>query len=268
MSNDSLSVAPEFRALVEGSSAAALLEANLGGESLRPSDLTWVKIPTGGLTRWSWQTKSGAEFSEKAISGLLVVVGKTEQVLWPHADSTPGSRPILVSTDGRTAHKVGSDYGDLDPNVIESAKNADGSYDIRKIAYFQWQGRGPGSTPPRAKSSRVLGILRENEATPLFVRVSQTSLRSVDDLLRGITSEGLFHYRAVVELTLEKRKGKRADYAVLVAKKVGEVSVEAGEKAKRLFTEPLSEVVCPSAESRASRSGLGGGTVDADSVPF
>jgi hypothetical protein len=241
-----------FRALSENNNAAALLAANLGGESLRTSDLTWVKIPTGGATRWSWQTKSGDEFSEKSIAGLLVVVGRIEQVLWPHKDATPGSRPLLVTTDGRTAYKVGDDYGDLDPNVIASAKNPDGSYDVRKISYFQWQGRGPGSTPPRAKSSRVLGILREDESTPVFIRVSQTSLRSVDDLLRGITSEGLFHHRVVVELTLEKRKGQRADYAVLVAKKIGQIGEDEAAKAKKMFTDVMTEIVCPPAEFRAA----------------
>lgn len=266
MSNTTMVKVPEFRALSQGSSAAALLEANLGGDSLRPSDLTWVRIPTGGSTMWSWVTKSGAEHAEKAISGLLVVVGRAEQVLWPHPETTPGSRPLLVSTDGRVAHKIGNDYGDLDPNVIEAAKNSDGTYDIRKIPYFQWDGRGPGAIPPRAKSSRVLGLLRESESSPVFVRVSQTSLRAVDDLLRGITSEGLFHFRVVVELTLERRKGKRADYAVLVAKKIGEVSEEHGATAKRLFTDTLTEIVCPPAEHRAARSSQS--IAASDSVPF
>lgn len=258
---------PEFRALSDNGSAAALLEANLGGASLRSSDLTWVKIPTGGSTRWSWQTKSGEEFNEKAITGLLVVCGRTEQTLWPHADATPGSQPLLVSTDGRSAYKIGSDYGDLDPNVIEAAKRDDGSYDVMKIPYFGWIGRGPGATPPRAKSSRVLGILRENEPSPIFIRVSQTSLKPVDDLLRGITAEKLFHFRAVVELTLEKRKGSRADYAVLVARKVGAVSEEFGQSAKRLFTDSMTEIVCPPAETRASWQPPSVATCT-DTVPF
>lgn len=260
-----IATAPKFAALSEGSTASALLEANLGGESLRPSDLTWIKIPTGGSTRWSWSTKSGAEHNEKSITGLLVVVGRLEQTLWPHRDATPGGRPLLVTTDGRTAYKVGSDYGDLDANAIEAARNEDGSYDVRKIEYFQWQGRGPGSTPPRAKSGRVIGILRENETAPVFIRVAQTSVRAVDDLLRGITAEGLFHYRAVVELTLEKRKGARAEYAVLVAKKVGEVSEEVGARAKSLFADTMTEIVCPTAQSRAERASS---AASADSVPF
>jgi hypothetical protein len=239
-----------FRALAEGSATQALLSANLGGESLRSSDLNWVKIPTGGATRWSWSTKSGAEHSEKAIAGLLVVVGRTESVLWPHSDATAGSRPLLMTDDGRVAIKTGQDYGDLDQNVIEAAKNPDGTYNVSKIPYFQWEGRGPGSKPPRAKSTRVIGVLREEDNLPIFIRVSQTSLRAVDDLLRGITAEGLFHYRAVVELSLEKRKGARADYAVLVAKKVGEISEEQGRVAKAKITDVMSPIVCPPVASR------------------
>ena len=256
-----------FRALAEGSMTEALLSANLGGESLRSSDLTWVKIPTGGATRWSWTTKSGNDFSEKAITGLLVVVGRTESVLWPHSDATAGSRPLLMTDDGRVAIKTGQDYGDLDRNVIEAAKNADGTYNVAKIPYFQWEGRGPGSKPPRAKSSRVIGILREEDNLPIFIRVSQTSLRAVDDLLRGITAEGLFHYRAVVELSLEKRKGARADYAVLVAKKVGEVSEEQGRAAKAKITDVMTPIVCPPVASRGMVTVAAAVTAD-EAVPF
>lgn len=256
MSNTSLAVPTSFRALSSVASDAIdeLLEANLGGDALRYSDLTFVKIPTGGGTRWDWQTKSGTEFSEKAITGLLVVVGRKEQTLWPHTESSAGSRPLLVSTDGVNAWKIGSDYGDLDANVIEAAKNEDGSYSVAKIPYFHWKGQGPGAVPPRAKSSRVIGILRENETSPVFIRLSQTSLKPVEDLLRGLTADRLFHFCAVVELTLERKKGGRADYAVVVAKKVGEISPEEGMKAKRLFTDPLKDIVCTPAELRAANT--------------
>lgn len=262
MSNE-LAVSPEFRALSASDNASALLEANLGGESLRSSDLTWVKVPTGGATRWSWQTKSGAEFSEKSLTGLLVVVGRTEQALWPQSEIAKGSLPLLVSTDGQKAYKVGSDYGNLDRDVIEAAKNDDGSYSVAKIPYFQWEGRGPGAKPPRAKSTRVVGILRHEDSVPVFVRVSSTSLRAIDDLLRGITADGIFHYRAVVELSLEKRKGRTADYAVIVAKKIGEVSEQDGEFAKSRFTDTLTGVVCVAAHLRSSRA-----VESSDAVPF
>jgi hypothetical protein len=233
----------EFRALSEGGNASALLEANLGGASLTTGDLTWVKIPTGGATRWSWSTKSGSEFSEKAITGLLVVVGKVRATLWPHTESSSGTKPLLVSYDGKVAVKTGDDYGDLDPNVIASAKLADGTYDISRIPYFQWEGSGPGSKPPRAKSTRDIGILRADESTPVFIKLSSTSLRPIDNLLRGITSEGLYHYRTVVELSLEKKKGMKADYAVVVAKKIGEIGNDEGATAHDRFTVPFSQII-------------------------
>lgn len=254
-----------FRAFEGGSEAAALLAANLGGEALRASDLTWVKIPTGGLTKWSWSNKAGGDFTEKTITGLLVVVGKTEHVLWPHADAQAGSRPLLISQDGVTGHKVGSDYGDLDPNVIEAAKREDGTYDWRKIPYCQWQGSGKGSKPPRAKAGRVLGILRPGDVAPIFLRVSSTSLRAVDDLMRGLTAEGIIHYKAVVELGLEKRKGARADYAVLTAKCVDRVGDEIASRAKDEFTDVLTDIVCPPVEQRVARANA---AVSADAVPF
>lgn len=267
MSNG-LAVVGGFKALEEGNAAAALLEANLGGASLRASDLTWVKIPTGGVTRWSWENKAGNEFSEKSITGLLVVVSKTEHVLWPHKDSMPGSRPLMISLDGIVGYKVGSDYGDLDANAIEAARHSDGTYSWQKIPYCQWEGRGQGARPPRAKSSRVLGVLREDDNQPVFVRVPSTSLRAVDDLLRGLTAEGLFHFRAIVELSLERRKGARADYAVLTAACRGSVDEQTGLLAKARFTDTMTNVVCPPIEDRISRMSSRSASIDSDAVPF
>jgi hypothetical protein len=262
MSDSTTIAVREFKGLSEGGNANALLEANLGGASLTTGDLTWVKIPTGGATRWSWSTKSGNEFSEKAITGLLVVVGKVRATLWPHTESSSGTKPLLVSYDGKVAVKTGDDYGDLDPNVIASAKLPDGTYDISRIPYFQWQGSGPGSKPPRAKSTRDIGILRENESTPVFIKLSSTSLRPIDNLLRGITSEGLYHYRTVVELTLEKKKGAKADYAVVVARKVGEVDVDQGKVAHDRFTVPFSAIIGgPNRQGNASAA-------SSEDVPF
>lgn len=245
-----MTVPASFAALTEGSDASALLEANLGGGSfLRRDDLNWITIPTGGLTRWSWTTKSGAEFSEKSISGLLVVATQPEEILWPQPTAVKGSSPLLISTNGVVAYKTGSDYGDLDANVIEAAKNPDGTYAVAKIPYFQWQGK-----KKRSKTNRVVGLLREGEALPVFIRVSPTSCRPIDNLLRGITSDGLFHWQAIVELSLEKKKGDSSDYAVIVGKKIGSVSKEIGLRAKSLFTDKLTDIVCPPAEQRVRRS--------------
>lgn len=159
--------------------------------------------------------------------------------LWPQATAKPGNVPFLRSLDGVTGFKVGSDHGDLDLAAIEAARNPDGTYRWKDIPYCQWQDR----KPPRAKPSRVLGILRDSEASPLLIQVSPTSLKPVDDFLRALVTQSVPHYRAVVELTLEKRKGASADYAVIVLRHVGTVDQEAGERAKALFTSTLTPVL-------------------------
>jgi len=257
-----------FRALAKGGMADALLSGSIGRGTISSKDLPWVRIPTGGSTRWSWTTKSGKEFSEKAITGLWVVLGPTESVLWPNSDATPGSHALLTSDDGIVAYRTGQDYGDLDRNVIEAARNADGTYSVAKLAYFQWEGRGPGSKPPRAKSSRVIGILRREDLFPLFIRVSQTSLKAIDDLYKGLYFDGIQHWQTEVELSLEKRKGARADYAAIVAKTVGDVGEEQGRIAKARITDVMTPIVCPPASSRASGLANVSAVVVDEAVPF
>jgi hypothetical protein len=251
-----IAVSGSFRALSPNSEIAEVIEANLGGGSLRRSDLTFVKIPTGGSTRWVWSV-AGNEFAEKAITGLCVVATRVEYNLWPATTAKPGNVPFLRSLDGVVGHRVGSDHGDLDLSVIESAKNADGTYRWRDIPYCQWQDR----KPPRAKPSRVIGVLREEDASPVFVQVSPTSLKPVDDFLRALAAQFVPHYRAIVELTLEKKKGQSADYAAIVCRHVGTVSQEDGERAKKLFTSPLTPILTGGTSQIAPKA-------DLDAVPF
>jgi hypothetical protein len=250
-----LVVSGSYRALAPNSEIAEVIEANLGGGSLRRSDLTFVKVPTGGSTRWGW-TQAGNEFSEKSITGLCVIATRTEYNLWPSTSSSKGNIPFLRSLDGVTGYQIGEDHGDLDLSVIEAAKNEDGTYRWKDIPYCQWQDR----KPPRAKPTRVLGILREQDSSPLFVQISPTSLRAVDAFLRALAAQFTPHYRAVVELTLEKRKGETADYAAVVCRHVGTVSQEEGERAKALFTVPLTPVLSGSITPVRAKS--------EDAVPF
>jgi hypothetical protein len=234
----SIATVPSFAALSPDSAIAEVIEANLGGGSIRRSDLTWVKIPTGGSTRWNWSV-AGNEFSEKTITGLCVVVTKTEYNLWPQSTATSGSLPFLRSLDGVTGHRIGQDAGDLDLDVIEAAKNPDGTYRWKDIPYCLWIDH----RPPRAKPSRVVGVLREGDPSPIFLQVSPTSLKPVDEFLRALSAQFVPHYRAVVEMGLQKRKGASAEYAVLTLKHVATVDAETGARAKSLFTDSLTPIL-------------------------
>lgn len=223
-----------YPALKAGGHSDEVAIANLGGGRLTRKDLTWVKIPLGGVTRWSW-THGGNEFSEKEITGVVVVATQEEFNLWPYKVSRAGSQPYLRSLDGIVGYRVGDDSGELDTSVIEAAKNPDGTYAWEKIPYTRWVDR----VPPLAKPSRVIGVLRAGDTRPVFIQISPTSLNPIRGLLNSLDVP---HYRAVVEFGLEKKAGKTADYSLVTCRYVGTVDQETGDAA-RVLNGQLSPVV-------------------------
>jgi hypothetical protein len=232
----------EYEGLREDNTFLEAVQANLGGGSLRQKDLTWVKIPAGGNVRWQW-TAGGNDHFEKAITGLCVVVGQIEYNLWPKKDSERGTFPYLRSLDGETGYQIGDDYGTLPIEEIEAAKRPDGTYDWKAIPCCQWQGTGRGAKPPRAKSTRVVGILRKSESVPVFIRLAPTSLKPLDDFLRGLAASGVPHYAAEVELGLEKIEGGQQDYSRVTCRHSGTVTREEAAVARTRFTIPWTPIV-------------------------
>jgi len=252
----------EFVGLREDNSFLEAVQANLGGESLRQKDLTWLKIPPGGGTRWQWES-GGNEFVEKTVSGICVVLGQVEQNLWPRKESSRDTFPYLRSLDGVTGYQIGDDYGDLPIAEIEAAKGADGTYDWQAIPCCVWQGQGRDAKPPRAKSTRVIGILRKEDAVPVFVRLAPTSLKPIADFLRGLAANGVPHYAAVVELGLEKINGSGQDYSRITCRHAGTVTREEAALARSRFTAPWTPIVTSGTEKVQPRAAISN-----ESVPF
>ena len=262
MSTELTTECSTYRALAESGGVMDVIRENLGdGATLSRRDLTRVTIPTGGSTVWSWQTASGAQRSEQSLKGLFVVQGRTERSLWPNQDAGGGHPPLLVvHGDSKVAHRVGTEYGDLDRKTIEAAKLPDGTYDIEKLPqYFAWNDR----KPPRAKASRVIAILRPDDFLPLLVQVSQTSVERIEQLVKGLALDGVPFYRAVVELTLEKRQGARAAYSVIVCRHRPDemISEEMGRLVKERITDVFTPIVCPPIRPAVE-------AVEAEAVPF
>lgn len=251
----------EFVGLREDNTFLEAVQANLGGGTLRQKDLTWLKVPAGGGTRWQWES-GGNEFVEKTVSGICVVVAPIEQNLWPHRNAARNTLPYLRSLDGVTGYQIGDDIGDLPIDEIEAAKRPDGTYDWKAIPCCNWQGEGKGARPPRAKSTRVIGILRKEDAVPVFVRLAPTSLKPIADFLRGLAASGVPHYAAVVELSLEKITGGEQDYSRVVCRHAGTVSREEAAIARSRFTVPWTPIVVSGTERVVARG------IASDAVPF
>lgn len=97
----------EFRLSVldEGSEVAEAMRVNLStGETISPSLLERVPMPTGGSTTWSF-TVNGNDISTKEIVGVPVYFAP-RLTLWP-TDEPSGKSPVLVANDLMTAHQIG-----------------------------------------------------------------------------------------------------------------------------------------------------------------
>jgi len=253
MSSD-LAVVGSFRGLSAASS---------GG--FRFKDMTIVGVPRGGGTTWQWKTILGDRF-EREITGVIVALSDVQIDLWPiKGKAQKGTIPYMRSLDGQKAYIIGDDSGDLDVGHIEAAANGDGSYDCAKIKYFQWEGQGKGSKPPRADATSVVGILMAGESSPVFIRLSKTSSPKVQDFCGKLRAAGCEPYEAVVSLSLEAINGANATYSVVVPKFVEKAPAE-GVPSFRAYFEAVSPMLRGSTEKRTKEQVAS--SIDADSVPF
>jgi len=235
-------------------------------EPVSVKDLTYITIPSGGSTVWTWRNAANEDFSAKTLVGLIVCLGNPQLSLWPFTVAKKNSLPLLVAPRKPpasrfdpekfpVAYRIGDDYGDLDRDVIESARNPDGTYDAEKIPYFQWerQTSPDGRTiniPPRAKLGRTVGLLREGDLYPVFVRLPGTSVAALNSFISGLRSspsvKGIPIHRVIVEFGLERRSGKESDYSVLkpsLAQGDKVISEEAGRIIEENYTHAFSGVV-------------------------
>ena len=234
-------LADDFAAIRPGSEVSELIAANYGGEmTLTEQDLLTIKIPSGGSTTWSFDDVEG-ERAEKELVGLWVHRG-FGGMLWP-TDSPGSSTPVLVTSDWRTARKVGDELGDIDPETLARFENEDGTYN--------WQGLAGGNSPEspfgygagrnggkRVSEYQTVALLRTDDILPILVRITPGSFKSLETFIRRLRVP---YWRAVIGLSLEKITNTSGQsFSRVVFRLVGTTGPDAGETAQELYTEPLS----------------------------
>ena len=229
----------KFLALRPDSDVREALMANLGpGETLLSSDLPRVPTPAGGGRMWGWTDSGNNEQSSKSIDGILVYYG-VRGTLWGSEEPQGKTSPVLVTYDLMTAHRMNDDIGDLDSDALESCRIGDRLYDWTRLPYNQY-GTSKSGRGKRCKESRLLAILRSDEAWPLLVTAGPGSLKTVTPFVKRLSVP---HFRAIVSLTLDKVENSGGQpYSQIVPKLLGTISKEEGEIVKRIYTEPLSRI--------------------------
>ena len=226
----------DYPALAADSRQMAIIAKNLGDEPMRETDLVRVKTPLGGSTTWSIDNNGNVETTDEIV-GLLVGVGK-RGTLWPSEDPTE-QRPVIVSTDLRVGYRVSNDLGTIDPAALDRFRLKEGEYDWFRLANSAEFGYGTARSGSgrRCKEARVLAILRQGETWPILVTVGPGSLRNVIPFLKRLPC---FTHEAVVGLKLVKAKGKGGQpYSQIVPRLIGQVSIEQGNVAKRVYADPI-----------------------------
>jgi hypothetical protein len=234
---------------------------SVSGSDFRRSEQTFIKIPGGGVTKWSWSTILGDQV-ESEITGVIVALSEVQHDLWPHqGTAAEKSSPYMRSLDGKTATIIGDDSGDLNVKEIEAARiEGTDMYDCSKISYFLWEKQGDRNIPPRANATSVIGILRPGDSAPVFVRLSKTSSPKVQEFARKLRGQGVQPYQCVVSLGLEKVTGGKANYSRVVPKFVSPAPTEMVEAFRSYFME-VSPKLRGSLEKYV-------GKASTDAVPF
>lgn len=230
----------KFLALRPDSDVREALLANLGaGETLQASDLPRVPTPAAGGKMWGWMDSGNNEQTAKSIDGVLVYYG-ARGTLWGSEEPQGKTSPVLVTYDLITAFRINDEIGDLDEDVLESCRVGDRTYDWQRLPYNQY-GTSKSGRGKRGKESRLLAILRHEEAWPLLVTAGPGSLKTVSPFVKRLPVP---HFRAEVSLTLNRVENAGGQpYSQIVPKLNGTISREEGEIVRRLYTVPLSKIV-------------------------
>lgn len=219
-----------YLALQAGGEILEAMAANLGeGASLKESDLTRVKTPSGGGTTWSIPSITGDEDCKEIVGVICYMC--VRGLLWRSDEPEEGSLPVLMSHDLKTA-KLVIDRADVPEDMladIDAATGPDGEIDWEKLPQSQF-GSGKNGNGKAVKEQRVLYILREQDTLPIVVAINPGSLKDWGRFVVEMTKAGVPYWRAVVGLSLEKEKSTGGSpYSKVVPRLVGVLTPEQGK---------------------------------------
>jgi len=189
-----------------GERAVALIQNSLGGADITPFDLEIIKIPAGGAVHFQVLDDNGEEDAVRSIDGI-VVFQRRQRAYWIR-DDPDGSAPDCFSDDTITG--TGDRIG-----------NGESTTQLCKDCPFaQWGSDRAGGKGQDCGLKNLLFILRPGEFLPTIMLLPPTSIKVWHKFLLRQASRGIPLTGCVVEISLEKKSGPKAEYSCIkVAKK-------------------------------------------------
>lgn len=164
----------------------AILQENLGGESINPFDLDRIKVPSGGGLAWSVPSLTGEEVA-KTIEGVIVYWRSTRSY-WNTKFTGESTPPTCQSPDGVTG--VGAPGGAC-----------------ALCPMAQW---GSGENGGQAcKSARLLFVMQKDNILPVVVSVPPTSIAPIKKYFMRLASQDRPYHAAITSLALVTAQNKK-----------------------------------------------------------
>ena len=224
----------QFQALIEGSDLNDAIQANCGSGALSINDLSSVPMPLGGSTSFIYEDVSGNEVNTKTITGVLCFFRKVG-ALYGTTEVGSGVRPVLVTNDCVTAHRVNDSIGDLDEDELEKARIDGDKYRWNDLSYCQF-GSAPNGRGKRCTEKLHVGVLCAGEAYPVVVKVSAASIGRMEKFVKLLSVP---YWRAVVELSLVKAEGTANPYSMVKPRQVDALNKQMGDIVLSMYTNPM-----------------------------
>ncbi len=236
------------------------IETNLGGERITPSDLSRIKMGSGGLAQWLVESPDGEDVA-KTVTGIPILM-KLTRSYWPGEYTGAKTPPQCWSDD----NKVG--YGDPGGSHPEQKAGLPAPYDCTTCPNAQFG--SDGGRGQACKLMRVVFLLKEGKLLPDVVILPPTSVGIMRKFLMNLASEDLSYHQVVVELGLKQTANQEGiKYAELVPRRVEVLSDEQTMSIKRLAEalKPNLERIRVDADQQAAGAVGVGTVVDAAARP-
>ena len=191
----------QYPALDPNDGRLALMRENLGGEGLSVADLTRIKVPTGGGTRWQIESATGTEVVDVVEGVILHTLRRRAYWSNPNPTQTP---PDCSSADMETG--VGTPGGACE-----------------KCPFNQF-GSAPNKHGKACKEARLFFLLRPCRVLPDIIAAPPASLKAVRKYLLDLSQAGVPYCGVVTAFGLEKATNTDGvAFARITARMVGKL---------------------------------------------
>lgn len=197
-----------FPALGNISDVTELMNANIGeGEQIGFSDLIRIKMPSGETKAFSVPSLEMEEDEMLSTINGIVIHWHNQRAFWPKSVSEGGDpQPLCYSPDGIEGKgKWDMQKGDPGSFMETEEEKVRTCADCPMAEYES----APDGKRQWCKAMRRLYVIRPGEMLPTIMTMPPSSLKPCKTFFSQLTSRGIPHYLAPINIGLEAATAER-----------------------------------------------------------